>query len=77
LPPPRSSNKPYLKASAFGNNVNAALKQQLINSVGNIYIHTLPDCHTGFANVSTQELMERLLRAYGNSTPTDLAENDI
>ncbi len=58
------------------NNVNAALKQQLINAINNICIQTLQDRHTGFANVSTCELIEHLLRAYGNITPTDLAEND-
>jgi hypothetical protein len=58
------------------NNVNAALKQQLISAISNIYIRTLQDRHTGFANVSTRELIEHLLRAYGNITPTDLAEND-
>jgi hypothetical protein len=58
------------------NNVNAALKQQLISSISNIYIQTLQDRHTGFANVFTRELIEHLLRAYGNITPTDLAENN-
>jgi hypothetical protein len=37
------------------NNMNAALKQKLISSIGNIYIRTLQDPHTGFANVSTWE----------------------
>jgi hypothetical protein len=59
------------------NNVNAALKQQLISAISNIYIRTLQDRHTGFANVSTRELIEHLLRTYGNITPTDLAENDL
>jgi hypothetical protein len=58
------------------NNVNAGLKQQLISSISNIYICTLQDRHTGFANVSTRELIKHLLCAYGNVTPTDLAEND-
>jgi hypothetical protein len=56
--------------------VNAALKQQLISSISNIYIRTLQDRHTGFANVSTRGLIEHLLRACRNITPTDLAEND-
>jgi hypothetical protein len=56
------------------NNVNAALKQQLIGSISNIYIRTLQNRHTGFANVSTREVIEDLL-AYGNITPTD-TEND-
>ncbi len=59
------------------NNVNAALKQQLISRISNIYIRTLQDRHTGFANISTRKFIEQLLRTYGNITPTDLAENDI
>jgi hypothetical protein len=58
------------------NKINSALKQQLISCMSNSCIRTLQDCHTGFANVSTLELIEHLLPAYGNITPTAFAKND-
>jgi hypothetical protein len=60
------------------NNVNAALKQHLISSISNIYIRTLHDRHTGFANVSIRELIDwRKLPAIGKTWATfkiDFAE---
>jgi hypothetical protein len=57
--------------------VNAALKQQLIRAVDRLYIRTLQHRHTGFANVTTRQLIQHLLNTYGNITPTELAHNDI
>jgi hypothetical protein len=59
------------------NHVDAALKQQLIRAVDQLYIRTLQHRHTGFANVTTRQLIEHLLNTYGNITPTELASNDI
>jgi hypothetical protein len=58
------------------NNVDAALKQQLIHSVDPIYICTLQHRHTGFANVTTRQLIIHLLNSYGNILPNDIAAND-
>jgi hypothetical protein len=52
------------------------LKQQLIKSVEPMYIRTLENRHTGFANVATHRLIEHLLQTYGNVTQNDLALND-
>jgi hypothetical protein len=57
-------------------NVDAALKQQLINAIAKIYLRTLQHRHTGFANVTTRQLISHLLQTYGNITPSDLATND-
>jgi hypothetical protein len=59
------------------NHVDAALKQQLIRAVDQLYICTLQHRHTGFANVTTRQLIQHLLNTYGNITPTELAQNDI
>jgi hypothetical protein len=59
------------------NNVNAALKQQLIKTIDNIHIRALHDRHTGFASITTCQLIVHLLGTYGNITPANLAENDI
>jgi hypothetical protein len=58
------------------NNVDAALKQQIIRAVDQLYIRTLQHRHTGFANVTARQLIQHLLTTYGNITPTDLALND-
>jgi hypothetical protein len=57
-------------------NVDSALKQQLIGTVDRLYLRMLQHCHTGFANVTSCQLIRHLLRTYGNITPTDLAHND-
>jgi hypothetical protein len=41
-----------------------------------LYLRTLQHRHTGFSNVTTRQLIEHLLRTYGNITPTDIAAND-
>jgi hypothetical protein len=56
--------------------MDAALKQQLVNGVNPMYIRTLENRHTGFANVTTRQLIDHLLNTYGNLTPTNLATND-
>jgi hypothetical protein len=57
-------------------NVDAALKQQIINAVEKLYIRTLQHRHTGFANVNTRQIISHLLQTYGNITPTDIGAND-
>jgi hypothetical protein len=57
-------------------NVDAALRQQLIGAVERLYLRTLQHRHTGFANVTTRQLIRHLLDTYGNITPTDLGNND-
>jgi hypothetical protein len=42
-----------------------------------MYLRTLQNRHTGFAAVTTCQLINHLLTTYGNLTPTDLANNDI
>ena len=58
------------------NNVNSALRQQLIGAVDKLYLRTIQHRMTGFANVSIRSMIRHLLRTYGNITPTDLAAND-
>ena len=57
-------------------NLDKALKQQLIGSVNRMYIRTLEDQHIGFANVSTLDLLQHLLQAYGRITEHALSTND-
>jgi hypothetical protein len=56
-------------------NVDTALKQQLISTVTRIYLCTLHHRHTEFTKVLTQQLIAHLLQTYGNITPSDIASN--
>ena len=56
--------------------VDKALKQQLIGGVNEMYYRTLRNRHTGYAIVSTRDIITHLYAQYGNITPQDLQEND-
>ena len=58
------------------NTVNSALKQQLLAAVPDIYIRTLKNRHTAYANVSTNAILAHLYTTYGRITPMDLDAND-
>jgi ribosomal protein S17E len=52
------------------------LKQQLINSVDEMYYKTLRNRITGYASVTTRQILEHLYQTYGKISPADLADND-
>ena len=70
------THKEHLRLWKLYTHVDAALKQQLVNGVNQMYLRTLENRHTGFAAVTTCQLIDHLLNTYGNLTPTDLASND-
>jgi hypothetical protein len=70
------NHKENLRIWTLYNNVDAALKQQLVNGVNQMYLRTLENRHTGFAAVKARQIIDHLLNTYGNLTPTDLAAND-
>jgi hypothetical protein len=53
-----------------------ALKQQVIGAVNAMYLRTLRHRITGFANVTTRQMLEHLYAQYGRLSPADLQEND-
>jgi hypothetical protein len=55
---------------------NKALKQQLLSAIQEMYYKAL--CHriTGYATVTTRQILTHLYATYGNITPADLANND-
>ena len=53
-----------------------ALKQQVIGAVNTMYLRTLSHRITGFANISTREMLTHLYNQYGRLSPADLQEND-
>lgn len=52
------------------------LKSLTINAVEDKYIRPLRNRHTGYANVTTLQILTHLYRAYGNITAADLTAND-
>jgi hypothetical protein len=52
------------------------LKQQVLAAVNETYYRTLRNRITGFANVTTWQLIEHLYNTYGNINPADLIDND-
>ena len=57
-------------------NLDKALKQQLVQSVEPGYIRALRNRVTGFASITTRQLLFHLKSTYGGITPQDLDEND-
>jgi hypothetical protein len=52
------------------------LKQQLIHAVDEMYYKTLRNRITGYASVTTRNILEHLYLTYGHISPADLADND-
>lgn len=59
------------------NNVDMAIKHQLIAAVEPMFLRAIMHRHTGFASVTTRALIVHLMTSYGQITPTELAANDI
>ena len=56
-------------------NTDKALKRQLLRAVEHVYLRALSNRNTGYANVTTLQLLQHLLRVHGRITAHDLAEN--
>jgi hypothetical protein len=66
-----------LHVSRLYNNVDSALKQQLICACEPMYLRSISNRMPGFANATTRALIVHLLASYSLITPTDLATNNI
>ena len=58
------------------NNVQQALKKQLLDSVDNLYLRAIRHRHVGFANRSIRDMLNHLISEYGHITPIDLKQNN-
>jgi hypothetical protein len=58
------------------NNVQNALKQQLLVAIDDIYVQTLRNTHTAYAMVTTLPILTHLYTTYGKLTPMAMQEND-
>ena len=61
----------------LSNNVNKALRKQLLASIDPIYLRPLDDINAGFSNAHTRVLLHYLFHHYGQISPQDLVKNDI
>jgi hypothetical protein len=58
------------------NNTDKALKEQVLGAVEESFYRVLRNRHTGYAGVTTLQLITHLYDMYSNLTPEDLAAND-
>lgn len=56
--------------------VDNVLKQQVINACDDMYLSTLKDRTTGYAQVTCRQMITHLLDQYGRITPDALIENE-
>jgi hypothetical protein len=59
------------------NNVQIALKQQILAAVDDIYVRTSRNTHTGYAMVTTLQILTHLYTTYGKLTPMAMQENEL
>lgn len=55
---------------------DAALKQQLLEAIGEVYVESLRNIHTGYTTVTTLQLLTHLYTNYGQISAMDLDENE-
>jgi hypothetical protein len=65
-----------LRVYRICNNVQNALKQQLLGAIDDMYVRTLRNTHTGYAGVSVLQILDHLYRTYGRLTPMAMTDND-
>jgi hypothetical protein len=53
-----------------------ALKQQIISAINSMFLRTLSHRITGFANVTTRQMLTHLYQTYGRLNPVDVQDND-
>jgi hypothetical protein len=57
------------------NNVQQALKHQIITVFEPLYLDILNDDMVGFANITAREMLDHIFMTYGNITAVDLENN--
>lgn len=58
------------------NNVQKALKEQLLTAINSNYVQVLKDPNTRFNNITVRQILYHLFQTYGKITPYDLEENE-
>jgi hypothetical protein len=53
-----------------------ALKQQIMGAINKLYLRTLNHCITGFADVTTRQMIVHLYITYGHFAPADIQNNN-
>jgi hypothetical protein len=65
-----------LRAWKAYNNVEAALKKQLITAIPPTYLRAIKNQHSGLTNRTLREILAHLFTVYGNINPNNLRQND-
>jgi hypothetical protein len=69
----RMNHKEALKQFHHHNNMNDALKTQIIDAVADTYLGELRNRYTGYLGVTPRDLLDHLLERYGKITASDIA----
>jgi hypothetical protein len=69
----RINHKAAQKLYEHHNNMNDALKTQIIDTVADTYIGELRNRYTGYMGVAPRDLIDHLLERYGRITASDIA----
>jgi hypothetical protein len=69
----RMNHKEALKQFHHHNNMNDALKPQIIDAVADAYLGELRNRYTGYLGVRPRDLLDHLLERYGKITASDIA----
>jgi hypothetical protein len=72
----RTANINDMRTNKFENhqNMNDALKAQVVDTMDDTYINELRNKCTGYLRLSTCDLFDHLLNRYGKITPADIAD---
>jgi hypothetical protein len=69
----RMNHKEALKQFHHHNNMNGALKTQIIDAVADTYLGELQNRYTGYLGVTSRDLLDHLFERYGMITASDIA----
>jgi hypothetical protein len=69
----RINHKAAQKLFEHHNNMNNALKTQIIDAIANTYIGELRNRYTGYMGITPRNLINHLLERYGSITASDIA----
>ena len=72
------TNRVYLEqkqAAETYAKIHAAIKQQILDAVGEVFLMNLQDELLGYANVSAEDMLQHLSTTYGTITPDELDAN--
>ena len=76
IAPIKARHAEQMRLWKLSNNVNAALRKQILACVDNIYLRALKQAHTGYSNLKVRDIVMYLFAHYSKITPQSLLANN-